>query len=227
MHQPSLDLRRYPVTQRQLEFLSLIRNSIAENGFPPTRAEMAKHFGFKSPNGAQTQLESLVRKGLVILDSGAARGIRLTKEALALVPVPDAERVSLFGSGVTDIPVVGNVAAGMPILSEAHIQDAYPLPSSLFRVQPDYFLVVRGESMINAGILDGDLVAIKAAKDARNHQIVVARLEGEVTLKRLSKQGASVQLVAENPTFKPIQVTSEDFCIEGVMVGLVRRQESH
>lgn len=219
MKEGTLDLDRFPVTQRQLEFLSVIRNWVAENGFPPTRAEMAKAMGFNSPNGAQTHLEALRRKGLIRVDAGAARGIQLTDEAMELVPGPPTENKSLFA---TDVPVVGSVAAGSPILSEQNISTSYALPNGMFRQQPDYFLTVRGNSMVNAGILDGDLVAIRAMREARSGQIVVARLDGEVTLKRLHKTPTGYTLLAENPDFKPIKVKSDDFAVEGIAVGLVR-----
>lgn len=217
-----LDIERFPITTRQLEFLTVIRNWVAENGFPPTRAEMAKLMGFSSPNGAQTHLEALRRKGLIRVDAGAARGVQLTEEALELLPASASDKKTLF---TTEIPVVGSVAAGSPILSEQNVSTSYALPNGMFRQQPDYFLTVRGNSMVNAGILDGDLVAIRIVREAFNGQVVVARLDGEVTLKRLQRTPTGYLLLPENPDYKPIKVKSEDFAIEGIAVGLVRLKE--
>lgn len=192
------------LTQRQAEILQLIRDSVEAEGRPPTRAEIARAFGFRSANAAEDHLRALERKGLIEIDAGAARGIRL-REALG-------------------IPLIGRVAAGHPILAEAHIQGRYQIDPQLFKPRADYLLKVRGLSMINAGILDGDLLAVHRTQDARSGQIVVARLHDEVTVKRLKRRGSFVDLLPENPDFEPIVVDLRDgtLTIEGVAVGLVR-----
>lgn len=193
-----------PLTPRQQEILQLIRDSVAATGLPPTRAEICQAFGFSSPNAAEDHLRALARKGAIELSEGIARGIRLV-EPLGL-------------------PLVGRVAAGRPILAEQHIQGRYQVDPSLFTPHADYLLKVRGMSMRDAGILDGDLLAVHRAAEARSGQIVVARLEDEVTVKRLRRQGATVELLPENPEFEPIVVDLREdfFAIEGIAVGLIR-----
>jgi repressor LexA len=192
------------LTPRQAEILQLIRDTIEETGFPPTRMEIARMLGFASPNAAEEHLRALERKGVIEILDGTARGLRL-KEALGL-------------------PLVGRVAAGAPILAEEHIVGRYSVDPNLFRPRADYLLEVRGMSMRDAGILDGDLLAVHKVADARSGQIVVARLEDEVTVKRLRRRGATVELLPENPEFKPIVVDTREtpLAIEGIAVGVIR-----
>jgi repressor LexA len=194
------------LTPRQAEILQIIRDTIAETGFPPTRAEIARMLDFASPNAAEEHLRALERKGMIEILDGTARGLRL-KEAAGL-------------------PLVGRVAAGSPILAEEHIVGRYAVDPHLFRPRADYLLKVRGMSMRDAGILDGDILAVHKTEDARSGQIVVARLHDEVTVKRLRRRGGTVELLPENPEFKPIVVdTREDlFAIEGVAVGVIRNR---
>jgi repressor LexA len=192
------------LTPRQAEILQLIRDTIEETGFPPTRMEISRMLGFASPNAAEEHLRALERKGVIEILDGTARGIRV-KEALGL-------------------PLVGRVAAGSPILAEEHIVGRYSVDPGLFRPRADYLLKVRGMSMRDAGILDGDMLAVHKTEDARSGQIVVARLADEVTVKRLRRKGATVELLPENPEFKPILVDtrSPGFAIEGIAVGIIR-----
>jgi repressor LexA len=199
------------LTPRQSQILGFIRRHIQETGFPPTRAEIARALGFRSVNAAEDHLRALVRRGAIELLPGTSRGIRLTKPA---------------GDGV-GLPVVGRVAAGRPILAEEHIEDRYQIDPALFRLRADYLLRVRGSSMRDAGILDGDLLAVHRTPEAENGQIVVARLEDEVTVKRFRRHARwrhRVQLVAENPAFEPIQVDlrTQSLVIEGRGVGVLR-----
>jgi repressor LexA len=192
------------LTPRQAEILQLIRDTIEETGFPPTRMEISRMLGFASPNAAEEHLRALERKGVIEILDGTARGIRV-KEALGL-------------------PLVGRVAAGAPILAEEHIVGRYSVDPGLFRPRADYLLKVRGMSMRDAGILDGDMLAVHKTEDARSGQIVVARLADEVTVKRLRRKGTAVELLPENPEFKPIVVDprSGEFAIEGIAVGIIR-----
>ncbi len=192
------------LTRRQAEILELIRTHLEETGFPPTRAEIAAHFGFSSPNAAEEHLRALARKGAIDILPGASRGLRILQ--------PDG------------LPVVGRVAAGAPILAEQHIDAHYRIDAALFKPRAHYFLRVRGLSMRDAGILDGDLLAVHRTQDARTGQIVVARVNDEVTVKRLKRRGNQVQLLPENPDFAPIDVdTRKDrLVIEGIGVGVVR-----
>ncbi len=195
------------LTPRQAEILALIRDAIESTGFPPTRAEIAQAFGFRSPNAAEEHLRALERKGVIQIQDGAARGIRLTE--------------------MLGIPLIGRVAAGSPILAEAHVQGRYQIDGALFTPRADYLLKVRGLSMRDAGILDGDLLAVHRTSEARSGQIIVARLANDVTVKRLRRRGSIVELVAENPDFKTITVDTreESFAIEGLAVGLVRNSK--
>jgi repressor LexA len=199
------------LTPRQAEILDLIRRHLAETGFPPTRAEIARRLGFRSANAAEEHLRALARKGAIELLPGTSRGIRLVAgENLA-----------------TGLPVIGRVAAGSPILAAEHVEDRYAIDPRLFRPAADYLLRVRGLSMRDAGILDGDLLAVHATPEAQSGQIVVARLVDEVTVKRLRRDRRSphrVVLHAENPEFAPIELDlrREQLVIEGIGVGLVR-----
>ncbi len=193
-----------PLTPRQAEVLQLIRDTVESSGYPPTRAEIAQVFGFRSANAAEDHLRALARKGLIEIEEGRARGIRL-REALGL-------------------PLIGRVAAGQPILAEAHVQGRYQIDPGLFKPRADFLLKVRGLSMIEAGILEGDLLAVHRSAEARSGQIVVARIGDEVTVKRLKRRGGTLELLPENPDFAPIVVDPrrDAFAIEGIAVGLIR-----
>ncbi|MCH7853153.1 MAG: transcriptional repressor LexA [Proteobacteria bacterium] len=196
------------LTPRQSEILNLIQDFIAENGMPPTRAEIARELGFKSANAAEDHLRALQKKGVLELIPGASRGIQL-KDSLR-------EQMGL--------PLVGRVAAGSPILAEEHIERRYKIDPNLFNPKPHYLLRVEGMSMKNAGILDGDLVAVHRTSEIRSRQIIVARLDDEVTVKRYRQEGTVVWLLPENEDFEPIEVdlTSQSLVIEGVVVGVIR-----
>lgn len=192
------------LTPRQQEILQLIRDRIEATGLPPTRVEIAREFGFRSPNAAEEHLKVLAKKGVLELLPGASRGIRL-----------------MNGGG---LPVVGRVAAGSPILAQEHIEAHYQIDSALFSPRADYLLKVCGMSMKDAGILDGDLLAVHRSSEVRAGQVVVARLDDEVTVKRFSKRGHIVELLPENADFEPIVVDlrSRELVIEGIGVGVIR-----
>lgn len=215
------------LTARQQEILDLIRQHISDTGFPPTRAEIAAKLGFRSPNAAEEHLKALARKGVLELTSGASRGIRLKTSAGTTNASASLLNTGLAWAGL-NLPLVGRVAAGSPILSQEHIEQHYQLDPGLFREKPDYLLKVRGMSMRDAGILEGDLLAVRQSSEARNGQIVVARVDGGVTVKRLRRQGQTIELLPENPDFQPIIVDARttDFAIEGIGVGLVRPDPS-
>ena len=208
------------LTPRQQQILELIQSAIANTGSPPTRAEIASELGFKSANAAEEHLQALARKGAIELVSGTSRGIRL--KGYSLRSQPDSSMFSSTPSGFS-LPLVGRVAAGSPILAQEHVDQTYFVESSLFQRKPDYLLRVRGMSMRDAGIMDGDLLAVQSTRDAKNGQIVVARLGEEVTVKRFRKTAAHIELLPENPDFKTIFVEpGEPFEIEGLAVGLIR-----
>ena len=224
------------LTDRQQQILDLIRQAIVNTGFPPTRAELATVLGFKSANAAEDHLRALARKGVIELTAGASRGIRLTDlanesiEADADTELPaDRPRLkTLPGAGFLLLPLIGRVAAGHPILATENIEKEINIDLDMFEQRPDYLLKVKGLSMRDAGILEGDLLAIKKTSDARNGQIVVARIDEEVTVKRLSKSGARIELLPENSDFQPIQIQpGQDFSIEGIAVGLIRNTPLH
>ncbi|HEX5803779.1 MAG TPA: transcriptional repressor LexA [Azospira sp.] len=196
------------LTPRQQEILDFIRNTLEVLGAPPTRAEISSAFGFASPNAAEEHLKALAKKGSIVLEPGAARGIRLVEQL--------------------GLPLIGTVAAGSPILAVENVLGRYALDAHLFSPRADFLLRVRGLSMINAGIFDGDLLAVHRTPEARDGQIVVARLQEEVTVKRLRRHGPMVELVAENPDFEPIIVDTrkEEVAIEGIAVGLIRGSEA-
>lgn len=195
------------LTQRQQQVLDVVRQHINATGYPPTRADIAEQLGFKSANAAEEHLKALARKGAIEMVAGASRGIRLPESA--------------------GIPIIGRVAAGNPILAEANIEDYCNLPSDFFKPQADFFLVVQGDSMIDVGILDGDLLAVHSTTVVKNGDIVVARIEDEVTVKRLqrTREKHIVQLLPENRDYKPITVDlrAKAFAIEGLSVGVLRR----
>jgi repressor LexA len=208
------------LTPRQQQILELIQSAIANTGSPPTRAEIASELGFKSANAAEEHLQALARKGAIELVSGTSRGIRLKGHSLRSQADSGMFNSSLSGFS---LPLVGRVAAGSPILAQEHVDQTYFVESSLFQRKPDYLLRVRGMSMRDAGIMDGDLLAVQSTRDAKNGQIVVARLGEEVTVKRFRKTADHIELLPENPDFKTIFVEpGEPFEIEGLAVGLIR-----
>ncbi len=196
------------LTPRQRQILEMIQEFIAETGMPPTRAEIASELGFKSANAAEEHLRALQRKGVLELLPGASRGIQL-KDSLR-------DQMGL--------PLIGRVAAGSPILAEEHIETHYRIDAQLFNPKPHYLLRVHGMSMKNAGILDGDLVAVHRTPEVRSRQIIVARLDDEVTVKRYRQTGSLVSLLPENEDFEPIEVDlkHQSLVIEGVVVGVIR-----
>lgn len=213
------------LTARQQQILDLIRDTIANTGAPPTRAEIATELGFKSANAAEEHLQALARKGAIELLSGTSRGIRLKGDALRSLQAERNRQFMLPVPGLNQLllPLVGRVAAGSPILAQEHVDQTFHVESNLFASRPDYLLRVRGMSMRDAGILDGDLLAVQATREAKNGQIVVARLGDEVTVKRFRRLHDIVELQAENPDFKTITVhPGEAFEIEGLAVGLIR-----
>lgn len=204
-----------PLTDRQAEILRLVRELTEVSGYPPTRAEIAEKMGFRSVNAAEQHLRALEKKGAIEISSGASRGIR----------VRDGRGGQRVGK-LLELAVVGRVAAGSPILAEENVQGRYQVDPNLFTPRADYLLRVRGMSMRDAGILEGDLLAVHKTDDARSGQIVVARLGDEVTVKRFRRRGHAVQLEAENPEFSPIEVDlrREPLAIEGIAVGVIRNR---
>jgi len=196
------------LTSRQQEILNLIKKHLDETGYPPTRAEIAETLGFKSANAAEEHLRALAKKGAIEMIPGASRGIRLPEHQ-------------------SGIPIVGRVAAGNPILAEEHIEDYCEIPARFFHPRVDFFLQVRGMSMKDAGIIDGDLLAVHKTNQANNGDIIVARIDDEVTVKRLrkSRNKFQLELLPENDEFKPIEVDlrEQHFAIEGLSVGVIRR----
>ena len=192
------------LTARQQEILTFINAQIARSGLPPTRAEICRAMGFRSPNAAEEHLRALARKGAIEMTAGASRGIRPTQPP--------------------GLPVVGRVAAGAPILAQQHIEEHYRIDPALFRPRADYLLRVRGASMRDAGILDGDLLAVHRTPNFRSGQIVVARIDDEVTVKRIRQRRHLIELEPENPDFETIAVDTrrQPFVIEGVAVGILR-----
>ena len=203
------------LTARQQQILELIQSAIANTGSPPTRAEIATELGFKSPNAAEEHLQALARKGVIELVSGTSRGIRLKGQSLRTASPPSLLELAL--------PLVGRVAAGSPILAQEHVDQTFYVESSLFQRKPDYLLRVRGMSMRDAGIMDGDLLAVQSTRDAKNGQIVVARLGDDVTVKRYRRLPDRIELLPENPDYATIVVEpGEPFEIEGLAVSLIR-----
>ena len=197
------------LTKRQSEVLECIRDHIDATGYPPTRADIARSLGFKSANAAEEHLKALARKGAIEIIPGTSRGIRL----------PEIENEP------EGIPVIGRVAAGSPILAQEHIEEHCTISSSFFHPPANYLLRVHGTSMKDIGIMDGDLLAVHQCNDAKNGQIVVARIEDEVTVKRFKKEGHMVYLIAENEDFPPIEVDlrQQTLSIEGLGVGVIRQ----
>jgi repressor LexA len=214
------------LTDRQQQILDLVQSAIERTGAPPTRAEIASELGFRSANAAEEHLQALARKGVIELVGGTSRGIRLKSDTLRALNKSRVKQFSLPLPSLAQLtlPLVGRVAAGSPILAQEHIDKSYVVESSLFARRPDYLLKVRGMSMRDAGIMDGDLLAVQKAVDAKNGQIVVARLGDEVTVKRFKRTKQGIELLPENPEFEPILVADGDasFALEGLAVGLIR-----
>jgi len=198
-----------PLTARQQEILDLIKTNIDATGMPPTRAEIATRLGFRSANAAEEHLKALARKGVIEMLPGMSRGIRL---------ISDEEEIP------EGLPLIGQVAAGEPILAQEHIESHYQVDQNLFRPHADFLLRVNGMSMRDIGILDGDLLAVHKTQDARDGQIVVARVDDEVTVKRFERKGSTVLLHPENTEFSTIKVDLREaiFAIEGLAVGVIR-----
>ena len=213
------------LTAGQQQILDLIQTAIARTGAPPTRAEIAAELGYKSANAAEEHLQALARKGVIELVSGTSRGIRLCSDTVRNINAARGTQFSLPIPGITQLvlPLVGRVAAGSPILAQEHVDQTYCVEGSLFQHKPDYLLKVRGMSMRDAGIMDGDLLAVQTTREARNGQIIVARLGDDVTVKRLRRTTAGIELLPENPDYPVITVQpGEPFEIEGLAVGLIR-----
>ncbi|MFB2863652.1 transcriptional repressor LexA [Aeromonas sp. MdU4] len=203
-----------PLTPRQAEVLELIKVNMSETGMPPTRAEIAQKLGFKSANAAEEHLKALAKKGVIEIMPGTSRGIRLLLE----------EEEVLEESG---LPLIGKVAAGEPILAQEHIESHYQVDPALFHPRADFLLRVQGMSMKNIGILDGDLLAVHKTQEVRNGQVVVARLDEDVTVKRFQRKGSQVWLLPENEELSPIEVdlSSQQLTIEGLAVGVIRNAD--
>ncbi|WP_047049492.1 transcriptional repressor LexA [Vibrio mexicanus] len=201
-----------PLTPRQQQVFDLIKSKIDESGMPPTRAEIARELGFRSANAAEEHLKALARKNAIEIIPGASRGIRILLEA-----ANDEE----------GLPLIGQVAAGEPILAQEHVETHYQVDPSMFKPQADFLLRVNGESMKDIGIMDGDLLAVHKTQDVRDGQVVVARVDEDVTVKRLERKGSTVLLHAENEEFAPIKVdlTSQHLAIEGLAVGIIRNTD--
>ncbi len=201
-----------PLTPRQQQVFDLIKSKIDETGMPPTRAEIARELGFRSANAAEEHLKALARKQAIEIVPGASRGIRILLEA---------------ANDDQGLPLIGRVAAGEPILAQEHVESHYQVDPTMFRPQADFLLRVHGESMKDIGIMDGDLLAVHKTQDVRNGQVVVARVEDDVTVKRLERKGSKVLLHAENEEFSPIEVdlTSQELSIEGIAVGIIRNTD--
>ncbi|GAK84817.1 SOS-response repressor and protease LexA [Vibrio ponticus] len=203
-----------PLTPRQQQVFDLIKSKIDDTGMPPTRAEIAKELGFRSANAAEEHLKALARKQAIEIIPGASRGIRilLTDDA---------------ANDDQGLPLIGQVAAGEPILAQEHVEAHYQVDPSMFKPQADFLLRVNGESMKDIGIMDGDLLAVHKTQDVRDGQVVVARVDDDVTVKRLERKGSTVLLHAENQEFEPIKVdlTSQHLAIEGIAVGIIRNTD--
>jgi repressor LexA len=214
------------LTDRQQQILDLVRSAIERTGAPPTRAEIANELGFRSANAAEEHLQALARKGVIELVGGTSRGIRLKSDTLRALNLSRNKQFSLPLPGMAQLslPLIGRVAAGSPILAQEHVDQTFMVEASMFPRRPDYLLKVRGMSMRDAGIIDGDLLAVQKAKDAKNGQIVVARLGDEVTVKRFRRGRHGIELIPENPDFQTIMVPPDtaDFELEGLAVGLIR-----
>ena len=201
-----------PLTPRQQQVFDLIKDKIDSTGMPPTRAEIARELGFRSANAAEEHLKALARKQAIEIIPGASRGIRILLEDAA---------------NDDGLPLIGQVAAGEPILAQEHVESHYQVDPGMFKPQADFLLRVNGESMKDIGIMDGDLLAVHKTQDVRDGQVVVARVDDDVTVKRLERKGSTVLLHAENEEFEPIKVdlTSQHLTIEGLAVGIIRNTD--
>jgi len=207
------------LTDRQQAILDFIAQHQAAQGYPPTRGEIAQAFGFSQARSAEDHLQALAAKGALVLERGRSRGIRLLVR-------PDGSDATAAAPDFLSLPLVGRVAAGAPIMSDAHIAGTFALDRALFRPRPHFLLRVEGDSMRDAGILDGDLIAVHRTPQAESGQIVVARLDDEITVKRLKRQrSGKLVLLPANPDYAPIDIdpTKHDFAIEGIHVGSIRR----
>ncbi|MDF7670157.1 transcriptional repressor LexA [Orbaceae bacterium ESL0721] len=206
-----------PLTERQQQIYDLIRQNIIDTGMPPTRAEIAKQLGFRSANAAEEHLKALARKGAIEMIPGSSRGIRLLLE-------DNSKKETKPAINNSTLPLIGHVAAGSPILAQEHIEQQFQIDPNLFKPRADFLLRVKGMSMKDIGIVDGDLLAVHKTEEVRNGQVVVARIDDEVTVKRFSRVGKQVTLLAENEEFSPIKVdlSEHDFAIEGIAVGIIR-----
>jgi repressor LexA len=217
------------LTARQQQVFELIQRAIDRTGFPPTRAEIAAELGFSSANSAEEHLRALARKGVIELAAGSSRGIRLLSPQADEPLRDEPHQFTLPHASIMQLslPLVGRVAAGSPILAQEHISQHYACDPALFSSRPDYLLKVRGLSMRDAGILDGDLLAVQKRNEAKDGQIVIARLGDDVTVKRWKRHRDGVELIAENPDYENIFVRSgsADFALEGIAVGLIRSGE--
>ncbi|WP_114787974.1 transcriptional repressor LexA [Vibrio tetraodonis] len=202
-----------PLTPRQQQVYDLIKSKIEDTGMPPTRAEIARELGFRSANAAEEHLKALARKQAIEIIPGASRGIRILLEDAA--------------NDAAGLPLIGQVAAGEPILAQEHVETHYQLDPSMFKPQADFLLRVNGESMKDIGIMDGDLLAVHKTQDVNDGQVIVARVDDDVTVKRLERKGSTVLLHAENEEFAPIKVdlTSQHLTIEGLAVGIIRNTD--
>ena len=202
-----------PLTPRQQQVFDLIKGKIEDSGMPPTRAEIARELGFRSANAAEEHLKALARKEAIEIIPGASRGIRILLEDGA--------------NEEQGLPLIGQVAAGEPILAQEHVEMHYQVDPSMFKPQADFLLRVNGESMKDIGIMDGDLLAVHKTQDVRDGQVVVARVDDDVTVKRLERKGSTVLLHAENEEFSPIRVDleSQHLSIEGLAVGIIRNTD--
>lgn len=203
------------LTPRQAEILAWIREHARRQGVPPTRAELCLAFGFRSPNAAEQHLRALERKGVLTLQPGRARGIRVLDEPAST-------------EAGANLPLIGRVAAGQPLLAVEHIEGHYAIDPRLFQPRADYLLRVYGESMRDAGIRDGDLLAVHRSPQARNGQVIVARIDDEVTVKTFQRDGERIRLLPANPDFQPIEIDarSQQLYVEGLAVGVIRRELS-
>jgi repressor LexA len=209
-----MQMSKSDLTNRQKQILIFISQFIDKHKYPPTRSELSAHFGFRSPNAAESHLRALEKKSVIGIERGAARGI-------TLLPLSADE---LPASANTPLPLVGRVAAGSPVLAQENIEDEYRVDPSLFPRKPNYLLRVEGMSMRDAGILDGDLLAVHRTPEAHNGEIVVARVDDEVTVKRFRRRDSQVLLIPENPDFEPIEIdlNRQELAIEGLGVGVIR-----
>lgn len=214
-----------PLTKRQQEIFDFIIECLSSNGAPPTRVEIADHFGFKSPNAAEDHLKALDKKGHIELRSGTSRGIVISELARVAAQVNSDQADGPNLNHIQGLAVIGDVAAGAPIFADENVQQYLSVDQTLFSDRADFLLKVKGDSMINVGIYERDLLAIKKSHTALDNQIIVARIGDDVTVKRFHRHGASVSLIAENDDYSPIEVDlqNEPFAIEGIVVGLIRQ----